>query len=329
MALFALVAAPLSAVGPAQAEESGTEAPVDALATLSEEVAAYDADDYTADSWESFASARDASAEVTEQADATGAERAEAHEELQEAADDLVMVRGIDTLVADYETRAPGAYTADSWEPFAEALTDADRIAADDSATEDEVAAAKTELQSTAADLEPLQSSFETITNDVFWNDTDGNPIYSQGGGVFQFGDTYYWYGVHYQGAESYRSDPTRKYNDQVRFVSIPVYSSQDLVNWTFENDVATTSTSIGSMGSMSNLGWVGRLGVTYNENTGKYVLLTQAWHPRRTTACCSSKATRPPTISPTATTRPRSRTLRRPGRVTRRCSPTRTGRTT
>lgn len=39
----------------------------------------------------------------------------------------------------------------------------------------------------TAAD----EGTFQTITNDTFWNDTSGNPIYSQGGGVFKFGDTY------------------------------------------------------------------------------------------------------------------------------------------
>src|SRR5262245_4476051 len=39
------------------------------------------------------------------------------------------------------------------------------------------------------------------ITNDVFRKDTSGNPIYAQGGGVFKFGDRYYWYGVKYNGA--------------------------------------------------------------------------------------------------------------------------------
>ncbi|WP_199043459.1 family 43 glycosylhydrolase, partial [Glycomyces salinus] len=189
-------------------------------------------------------------------------------EELEGAAADDGALAGLSEQVADYETRAPGEYSADSWEPFAEALTTADEVAADSSATEDEVAEAKTDLQDAAAELEPLAGSFETITNDTFWNDTDGNPIYSQGGGVFKFGDTYYWYGVHYTGAEYYRADPTRKYNNDVSFVSIPVYSSQDLVNWEFENDVATTSTGL--------WGWVGRLGVVYNENTGKYVLITQ-----------------------------------------------------
>ncbi|WP_205328299.1 family 43 glycosylhydrolase [Glycomyces sp. YM15] len=204
-----------------------------------------------------------------------------AQPELQTAAADLSNADGLETLVSDYETRIPTEYTTDTWAPFAEALTTATDVVEDDSASEPEVAEAKTALQSAAADLEPLQSTFATITNDTFWRDTAGNPIYSQGGGVFKFGDTYYWYGVHYRGAESYLANPTQKYDNQVSFVSIPVYSSQDLVNWKFENNVATTSTSLGSLGgTMGNAGWIGRLGVAYNENTGKYVLPVQMWHP-------------------------------------------------
>ncbi|HEX2145211.1 MAG TPA: family 43 glycosylhydrolase [Glycomyces sp.] len=204
-----------------------------------------------------------------------------AQPEVQTAAADLTNADGLETLVSDYQTRVPTEYTPDTWEPFADALTTATDVVEDDSTTEPEVADAKTDLQAAAADLEPLQSTFATITNDTFWNDTDGNPIYSQGGGVFKFGDTYYWYGVHYRGAESYRANPTQKYDNQVSFVSIPVYSSQDLVNWKFENRVATTSTSLGSLGgTMGNAGWIGRLGVAYNENTGKYVLPVQMWHP-------------------------------------------------
>ncbi|MFC3492666.1 family 43 glycosylhydrolase [Glycomyces rhizosphaerae] len=200
---------------------------------------------------------------------------------LQTAAADVTNADGLETLVSDYETRVPTEYTADSWAPFAEALTTATDVVEADSASESEVAEAKTELQTAAADLELLQSTFATITNNTFWRDTAGDPIYSQGGGVFKFGDTYYWYGVHYRGAESYLANPTQKYDNQVTFVSIPVYSSQDLVNWKFENNVATTSTSLGSLGgTMGNAGWIGRLGVAYNENTGKYVLPVQMWHP-------------------------------------------------
>lgn len=210
----------------------------------------------------------------------TGPEEAQAAR--QDAVDAPAMVRGLNTLVADYETRVPADYTAASWAPFAEALTAAAGVAGDATATTAEAAAAKTALMSAAAELEPLaEGSFETITNDTFWVDTDGNPIYSQGGGVFRFGDTYYWYGVHYTGAELYRANPTRQYDGDVTFVSIPVYSSRDLVNWTFENRVATRATSLGTLGgNLGNAGWIGRLGVAYNENTGKYVLLVQMWHP-------------------------------------------------
>jgi hypothetical protein len=282
--LFGLVAAQLSATGPVAATEitAGAEAEsADPLVALSGQVSPHSAADYTADSWAPFASARSDAEQVIEREDGTAAERTRARAALQEATDDLVMVRGLDTLVDDYGTRVPSDYTADSWAPFAEALTTAADVAGDASATTPEVADAKTELQSAASDLQPLQGSFETITNDTFWTDTDGNPIYSQGGGVFKFGDTYYWYGVHYAGAESYRADPSRRYDNQVTFVSIPVYSSQDLVNWEFENNVATTATGLGGLGgNLGSAGWVGRLGVSYNENTGKYVLLVQMWHP-------------------------------------------------
>ncbi|MGA5761611.1 carbohydrate-binding protein [Nonomuraea bangladeshensis] len=214
----------------------------------------YSAADYTAGSWAAHAAGK---------------------------ADGLVMVRGLKKLVADYKTRAADKYTGASWAPFAEALAKADGVAADAAATAPEVAAAKTALVTAAGNLVAAQEgTFQTITNDVFWNDTSGNPIYSQGGGVFKFGDTYYWYGVHYSGAELYRANPTRKYDGDVSFVSIPVYSSKDLVNWKFENRVATRATSLAGGATLGQAGWVGRLGVSYNENTGKYVLVTQVYLP-------------------------------------------------
>lgn len=35
-----------------------------------------------------------------------------------------------------------------------------------------------------AAAAEPRVAAAATVQNDVFWKDTSGNPIYSQGGGV-------------------------------------------------------------------------------------------------------------------------------------------------
>lgn len=102
------------------------------------------------------------------------------------------------------------------------------------------------------------------IINDRFWKDTSGTPIYSQGGGVLKVGDTYYWYGVKYQGAVTYAANPSGK-NDDTSFVSVTAYSSKDLVNWKFENNVLS-----------GEGGWFGRLGVVYHAGTKKYVLVAQ-----------------------------------------------------
>lgn len=109
-----------------------------------------------------------------------------------------------------------------------------------------------------------------TIYNDTFWKDTSGTNIYSQGGGVFKFGDTYYWYGVHYNGADTYAANPTKKVDD-TSFKSVACYSSKDLVNWKFENDVLTTNTK-----DFPWAYWVGRMGVAYCPKSKKYVLVTQ-----------------------------------------------------
>ena len=101
-------------------------------------------------------------------------------------------------------------------------------------------------------------SAKDLIVNDIFWKDTNGKNIYSQGGGVFKFGDTYYWYGVHYKGAETYAEKPTKNNNDYT-FVSVTCYSSKDLVNWKFENDVLTPKSK-----GWQYAYWVGRLGVDY-----------------------------------------------------------------
>lgn len=104
-----------------------------------------------------------------------------------------------------------------------------------------------------------------TIINDRFWLDTDGTPIYSQGGGVLQVGDTYYWYGVTYRGAVSYAANPDGK-NGDIAFEGITTYSSKDLVSWKLEATDKPQNTG----------GWFGRLGVAYHAATKKYVLAAQ-----------------------------------------------------
>jgi hypothetical protein len=103
------------------------------------------------------------------------------------------------------------------------------------------------------------------IINDRFWRDTAGTPIYSQGGGVLQVGNTFYWYGVKYGGAATYAANPTGK-NGDTSFAGITIYSSTNLVDWKLENTVTPANTN----------GWFGRLGVVYNATTKKYVLVAQ-----------------------------------------------------
>ena len=118
----------------------------------------------------------------------------------------------------------------------------------------------------------PMQADAanDLIVNDCFWKDTSGNNIYSQGGGIFKFGDTYYWYGVHYKGAETYAAKPFGK-NSDTGFVSVTCYSSQDLVNWKFENDVLTPRSK-----GFGFCYWAGRLGVAYCPKSKQYVLVMQ-----------------------------------------------------
>jgi hypothetical protein len=112
------------------------------------------------------------------------------------------------------------------------------------------------------------------IRNDVFWKDTAGNNIYSQGGGVLRVGDTFYWYGVSYGGAASYVANPT-KYNSDTSFVAVTIYSSTDLANWKFEGN-ALTKASVAAKTAMDGSTWIGRVGAAYNANTKKYVLIGQ-----------------------------------------------------
>jgi hypothetical protein len=116
-----------------------------------------------------------------------------------------------------------------------------------------------------------VTASAGVITNDVFFKDTAGNPIYSQGGGIFKFGSKYYWYGVKYNGAVTYFNNPAAGKNSDTSFNAVTCYSSTDLINWTFENNVLTASTS--GIGSVS---WLGRMGVFFNAATSRYVLVTQ-----------------------------------------------------
>jgi Glycosyl hydrolases family 43 len=115
------------------------------------------------------------------------------------------------------------------------------------------------------------------IKNDIFWNTKDGQPIYSQGGGIFKFSDPqtgekkYYWYGVHYKEAEIYRNNPAVTLVKD-NFEAVTCYSSTDLVNWKFEKNVLSKEEILKHVPKT----WVGRLGVAYIKELDKYTLVVQ-----------------------------------------------------
>jgi hypothetical protein len=121
-----------------------------------------------------------------------------------------------------------------------------------------------------------VNAQTHNIKNDRFWNTQDRKPIYSQGGGIFQFVDPgtktkkYYWYGVHYAEADTYRNNPSVTLPTST-FESVTCYTSTDLVNWSFIGDVLTKD-SVNKNGRT----WVGRLGVAYVKELNKYAMFVQ-----------------------------------------------------
>jgi hypothetical protein len=117
------------------------------------------------------------------------------------------------------------------------------------------------------------------IKNDAFWYTKNGLPINSQGGGIFKFADPitgekkYFWYGVHYAEADTYRDNPSVTQKNAT-FESVTCYSSTDLVNWTFEGDVLTKDEL--KKRSDYRKTWVGRLGVAYIPELQKYAMFVQ-----------------------------------------------------
>ncbi|MCM1141375.1 MAG: family 43 glycosylhydrolase [Muribaculum sp.] len=119
--------------------------------------------------------------------------------------------------------------------------------------------------------------NWNTITNDCFWYAVDKTPIYSQGGGVFKFINPvtgkpqYYWYGVEYQEAHTYIEKPDTVY-ESCTFENVTCYTSDDLVNWKFENNVLTKE----ELSRHAPHGWVGRMGVAYIPEADIYAMFIQ-----------------------------------------------------
>jgi hypothetical protein len=123
-----------------------------------------------------------------------------------------------------------------------------------------------------------IYAQSNNIKNDIFWYTKDNQPINSQGGGIFRFADPitgekkYYWYGVHYKEADSYRTNPSVTLG-QATFESVTCYSSTDLVNWKFEADVLTKKEL---SKHEEHPTWVGRLGVAFVKELNQYAMFVQ-----------------------------------------------------
>ncbi|MBQ0020540.1 MAG: family 43 glycosylhydrolase [Bacteroidales bacterium] len=118
----------------------------------------------------------------------------------------------------------------------------------------------------------------QTIHNDVFWDTSDGTPLYSQGGGIFKFPEpetgrmAYYWYGSHFKEAEQYRQDPSVTL-ERNSILGVSCYKSYDFVNW---QDMGHVMTLDEITGGRRWAGWFCRMGVAYIEETKQYALLSQ-----------------------------------------------------
>lgn len=185
----------------------------------------------------------------------------------------------LQTLLTEAGTYKAEDYTTASFAALTTAKTDAQDVYDKVNATDKEVTQAYRKLQDAIDRLVKVKKEGDPdILNDVFWLDMDGNTIFSQGGGIFKFGDTYYWYGVKYEEAEKYVQNPKVSYSKDT-FAGVTCYSSKDLVNWKNEGIVVTKDAvnNADEMGEQKAR-WVGRLGVA--KVGEKYALFVQHEFP-------------------------------------------------
>ena len=155
-------------------------------------------------------------------------------------------------------------YASISQNTFSRALETAHRALEDDSYTQEQVNAAA-ELLNAALDAMVVRDEnpnrYTTVPVGKTWLDTEGAPIQAHGGGFLQQTDTdgtpvYYWVGED-------KSHNTSNFN------GVNLYSSKDLVNWTYLNTVLAPD--ITESGLSDNK--IERPKLLYNEKTEKYVL--------------------------------------------------------
>lgn len=106
-----------------------------------------------------------------------------------------------------------------------------------------------------------LSAEAKTLSNNEAWKDTSGEVIQAHDT-VVKVGSKYYWYGLDYSHEKAI--------GDGQGFRSVKCYESEDLVNWTFKNNVLTSLTNDFLLNC--DLWYVQ---VVYNAKTKMYVMWT------------------------------------------------------
>ncbi|MCR5219342.1 family 43 glycosylhydrolase [Treponema sp.] len=104
-------------------------------------------------------------------------------------------------------------------------------------------------------------SAADTVdkVNKSVWQDTSGEDIQTHDGIIYWQGK-YYWYGLDYS--------QNLINGGSGGFKAVKCYESEDLVNWTFKNNVLTANSSVAL-----NEADVNNVRVIYNKNTNKFVM--------------------------------------------------------
>ena len=104
--------------------------------------------------------------------------------------------------------------------------------------------------------LHPEKNKVSSIKNGELWYDDQENVIQGHGGNILVHGGRYYWVG---------------EYKNNANFSGIALYSSDDLMNWKFENMILTPETpdEDGTIGFCT----IERPKLIYNEKTKEFVL--------------------------------------------------------
>jgi hypothetical protein len=108
------------------------------------------------------------------------------------------------------------------------------------------------------------EAMHKPVVNGTDWSDVEGRPIMAHEGDIARFNGVFYWYG------SSYANNPKGKFRvtDGPVWNGVQVYSSTDLVNWTYKGVCLPRPVD-----GWGKLGATGRSHVMYNEETRKYVM--------------------------------------------------------